>query len=251
MVRIDKQAEIEKRLGEVKDEVSTEMRRRSRRRPWLTCSLLALCALVAACVWIAWTVAATGLLHVPVFTSLAYEPPAPIREVTPGVPVATVLRETFTSTLTRRLYQGGGNLIDRSIEVHVSEASLTASLRTFLEEANFEWIDVSQAQIVVEPEAGMEVFIPFSSDFSPLHSAITLQGDLSVTQEGHLVVTPAQVVVGRARIPQVLIGLFINPFLEAELARLNTVMVGYAKIFTIEMFSRELLVTGEFSVEVR
>ncbi|KKW32189.1 MAG: hypothetical protein UY76_C0037G0002 [Candidatus Uhrbacteria bacterium GW2011_GWA2_52_8d] len=161
MVRVEKNAGLESRLDNVKGEVVREVRRRTRTsRPWLTCSLLLLFVLVGVGVWVAWFVAATGLLHVPVFTSLAYEAPAPIRGVTPGVPVETVLEETFTSTLTRRLYEGGGTLTNRSIQVQIQEASLTASLRSFLEEEGLEWIDSAGVQMAVEPGVGIELFVP-------------------------------------------------------------------------------------------
>ena len=251
MVRVEKNAGLESRLDDVKGEVVAEVRRRTRTsRPWLTCSLLLLAVLVGVGVWAAWFVAATGLLHVPVFTSLAYEAPAPIREVTPGVPVETVLNETFTSTLTRRLYEGGGTLTSRSIEVQIQEASLTASLRSFLEESGLEWIDSAGVQIVVEPGVGIELFVPLTIESQEPGVAGIITFDLTAV-EGNLVVTPTSVKIGAAKIPDLLIAAFLKPFLEAELAKLNTAMVGYAQISTIDLLQREISITGELSVEIQ
>lgn len=248
MARVEKNAGIEQRLQDMKGEVVDEVKRRTRRsRPWLTCSLILLVVLVGVCVWGLWSVAATGLVRVPVFTDLAYEVPAPTRPVTPGVPVETVMNEAFTSTLTRRLYEGGGTLSNRSISVEIEETSATASLRSFLEEGDFDWIDASGVQVVVDPDVGVELFVPFLG--SELATAMTLTFDLGA-QDGNLVVTPTNIQVGSAKIPDFLIAVFLKPLLEAELAKLNAAMVGYAKISTIEILSRAVSVSGELSVEV-
>lgn len=245
---MEKQAGIEKRLDEVKADMTSEIRRRTRRsRPWLTCSLILLAVFVGVCVWGLWTVAATGLVRVPVFTDLAYKVPTPTRPVTPGVAVETVMNEAFTSTLTRRLYEGGGTLSNRSIHVQLEESSITASLRSFLEEGNMDWIDASGAQVVVDPDVGVELFVPIFG--SELATAATLSFDLWV-QEGNLIVTPREIQVGNARVPDFLIALFLKPFLEAELTQLNAAMVGYAKISTIEILPRAISVSGELSVEI-
>ncbi|MCR4314224.1 MAG: hypothetical protein NUV84_03190, partial [Candidatus Uhrbacteria bacterium] len=248
MTRMEKQAGIEKRLDEVKTEMTSEIRRRTRRsHPWLTCSLILLAVLVGVCVWGLWITAATGLVRVPVFTYLAYEVPVPTRSVTPGVPVEAVLKQAFTSTLTRRLYEGGGTLSNRLMSVQLEESSLTASWRSLLEEGNLDWIDVSGSGVVVDPDVGVEVFVPILG--SELKTAITFTFDLSA-QEGNLVVTPTKIQVGKARIPNFLIVLFLKPLLEAELAKLNAAMIGYTKISTIEIFPRAVSISGELSVEI-
>ncbi|TAL50074.1 hypothetical protein EPN81_03890 [Patescibacteria group bacterium] len=251
MARVEKNAGLESRLDEVKGEVVREVRKRTRTgRPWLTCSLLFLALLVGMILWVTWFVAATGLLHVPVFTSLTYTAPEPIRMVTPGVPIEAVLKETFTSTLTRRLYEGGGTLTDRSVEVQIQESSLTASLRTFLEKSAPEWINSSGVQIVVEPGTGIELFVPLDLESQEPGVAGIITFDLDVDQ-GNLVVTPVSVRIGAAKIPNFLIVAFLMPLLEAELAKLNTAMVGYAQISSIELLPREVVVKGELAVEIK
>ena len=248
MARVEKNAGMEQQLEDMKGEVVTHVKRRNRpSRPWLTCSLVLLVMLVGVCVWGVWSVAATGLVRVPVFTAIAYEVPVPTRPVTPGVPAQTVLQEAFTSTLTRRLYEGGGALTNRSIHVELEEGSLTASLRSLLEEGNLDWMDASRAQVVVDPEVGVEVFAPIHG--SELGTAVTLTLDLGA-RDGNLVVTPTKIQIGRARVPNFLVTIFLKPLLEAELAKLNAAMVGSAKISTIEMLPRMLSVDGELSVEI-
>lgn len=248
MSRIEKNAGIEQRLENMKGEVVDEVKRRTRRlHPWLTCSLILLVILVGVSVWGLWSVAATGLVRVPVFTDLAYEIPVPTRPVTPGVPIETVISEAFTSTLTRRLYEGGGTLSNRSISVQLKESSITASWRSFLEEGSFDWINASGAQVVIDPDVGVEVFVPFI--VNELETAATLTFDLEA-QDGNLVVTPTKIQIGNARIPDFLIAVFLKPLLKTELAKLNAAMVGYAKISTIEILPRVISISGELSVEI-
>ncbi|MBI4256482.1 hypothetical protein HY626_00305 [Candidatus Uhrbacteria bacterium] len=248
MTRVEKNAAMEQRLDDMQGEIVGEVKRRTRKsRPWFSCTLILLIALLGVSVWALWNLAATGFWRIPLFTTLAYDPPSPTREVTPGVPAQTIVEETFSTTLTRRLYEGGGTLTDRSMEVTLSEASLTASLRSFLEEADLEWIDVSHTQLVVDPKVGMELFVPFMD--SELETAATLWFAIEVS-EGHVVVTPKEVRVGSAKIPGFLIAAFLKPFLEAELAKLNGTMVGYATISTMEILPRELVIVGELAVKV-
>lgn len=248
MSRIEKNAGIEQQLHDIKGEVVDEVKKRTRRsRPWLTCSLILLAVLVGVCVWGLWSVAATGLVRIPIFTDLAYEIPVPTRPVTPGVPAETVMSEAFTSTLTRRLYEGGGTLSNRSMSVELEESSITASLRSFLEEGDFDWIDASGAQVVVDPSVGVEVFIPIIG--KELVTSVMFTFDLDA-QEGNLVVTPGKIQVGSTKIPNFLIAIFFKPLLQAELAKLNAIVVGYAKISTIEILPSAISVTGELSVEV-
>lgn len=180
------------------------------------------------------------------FTAVAYDVPAPTRDVTPGVPAETVVDEAFSTTLARRLYEGGGELSNRSIELTLSEASLTASMRSFLEGSDLDWIDPTRTQLVVDPKVGVELFVPFLSE---LETAATLTFDIS-SSGGNLVVTPKDVHIGSAKVPSFLIATFLKPFLEAELEQLNASMVGYATISTIQLLPRELVIEGELAVEV-
>lgn len=248
MTRVEKNARIEQRFTDMKEEVVDEVKRRPRRlRPWLSCSLILFAVLVGFLVWGLWTTAATGLVRIPVFTDLAYEVAIPKRPVTPGVPAQTVMSEAFASTLTRRLYEGEGTLSDRSITVSLEEGSLTASLRSFFEEEDFDWMNVSGVQVVVDPEVGVEVFVPILG--RELTTAVTLTLDFWA-QEGNLMVAPVKILVGNVQIPDFLVTVFLKPLLQAQLAKLNTMMVGYAKISTIEILPRTISLSGELSVEI-
>ena len=249
MTRVEKDKKVNE--GEkVREREGKKKPHKRRAKPWLTCSLFLLLVVLGVLVWGVWIVAATGLVRIPAFTPLAYEQPQPTREVSSGVPVETVLQETFTSTLTRRLYEGGGVLQNRSIEAVVSEASLTASIRTLAEESDFTWLDASRLQVVVDPEVGIEVFIPVTELVSDLDTALVFTFDIQAT-DGVIEVTPTSVDVGSVQVPNFVIATVLKPVLERELARVNTVVVGYARISQIEIHFGELLVNGELSVKIQ
>ncbi|PJE77260.1 hypothetical protein COV05_00205 [Candidatus Uhrbacteria bacterium CG10_big_fil_rev_8_21_14_0_10_48_16] len=249
MARIEKNASLEKQITDVKGDVVREVRRRTHKgHPWLIALLIFLVLVSGVFIWGAWVVAETGLASVPILSSRAYTIPEPTRVVTPGVPVETVLEEEFTSTLTQRLYEGRGELKDRTLEARISEASLTASLRSIMEESGVEWLDGSNIQAVIEPGLGIEFFVPVAD----VESQTALKAIFSISAEnGVVVVTPDEVMIGSAHVPNFLIASFLKPYLESELARMNAVMVGYAQISSIEVFSGELVMTGELSVELQ
>lgn len=251
MARVEKNASIEKQIGQVKEEVVREVKHRTRRHhPWFACSLIILAIMMGVLVWGVWTMAATGLVRIPIFTSLAYDVPEPLRDVKPGVPVEVVLEEQFTTTLTRRLYEGGGVLENRTIETSITEESLTATMRTLIEESGIDWIDPLRSHVIIEPGQGVVIFLPLSQPNNGLQTAIRAVFEISAT-DGVIAVVPADVVVGSARVPDVLVSVFLTPLLEAELAKINELVVGYASISSIEMYSGELVLQGELAVEIQ
>ena len=91
MARIEKQASLEKQIQDVKP-----------RKPWFACLMIFFAVFLIGAGFLAWTVASTGLVSIPVFTRFAYTQPVPVREVAPGVPVETVLREQIATSLIQR-----------------------------------------------------------------------------------------------------------------------------------------------------
>ena len=217
MPRIEKQASLEKQIEDVKKNIVQEMEpQKKSRKPWFTC--------------------------------FAYTQPAPLREVTPGVPVETVLREQMTTSFLQRFREGGRLLPspNQMLEVSVSEASLTATLRSKLEESPLEGLDISALQVVLEPDLGVEVFIPVEE--SDLQTAVILFFDV-IVKDGAIAVIPKDVFVGSAHLPSFLVNMFLTSLLEQRLAQLNKIVVGYTKISSIDIFSGELLIKGTLSVE--
>jgi hypothetical protein len=248
MTRVEKQSSVKEQIHEMKGVVVDEVRKsQRRRRPWLTCSVILLLLLSGFFVWLGWAVASTGLIEIPLLTSLAYDPPAPIRIVEPGSPIETVAQEVFTSTLTSRLQSGSGELLDRSMTLTLSESSLTATVQSLIEESGIGWIDSSLAQVVLDPSVGVELFAPLRNN--PRGSAITLLADVGV-QDGNVTITPTQAQIGDLTLPSVLLSL-LNSLVQEQLESLNTSLRGYANLTSVSMTEGTVALVGELSVEIR
>ena len=249
MSRVEKQASLETQIQEVKKDVVQEVKRRKKfRKPWFACSLIFLVIILIGISYLAWMVASTGLVSIPFFTSFAYTQPFPLREVTPGVPVETVLREHVVSSVAKRFREGGRLLpvSNQTMEVVLSEASLTASIRSKLEESPLEGLEVSALQVNLEPNTGVEIFLPVEQ--SDLHTAVILFFDV-VAKDGALALIPQKVFVGQFLVPDFLVKTFLTPMLEQRLVQLNQLITGFGDISSVDISSGELLIKGTVSLE--
>jgi hypothetical protein len=249
MSRIEKQAALEKQIQEVKEQVIQKKEPGTKsRKPWFTCLIILLVIFLLGASCLAWVVASTGLVSIPVFTNFAYAKPMPLREVAPGVPVETLLREQIAASLVQRFREGGRLLPSpkQTLEVSVPEDSLTATLRSKLEETPLEGLDISALQVTLEPDSGVEVFIPVED--SALQTAVVLFFDV-IVKEGGIAVIPKDVFVGSAHVPSFLVAQFLTPLIEQRLAPLNEMIAGYLQISSADISSGKLLIKGTVSVE--
>lgn len=249
MSRIEKQDSLEKQIQEVKRNIVQEMKpQRKSHKPWFACLMIFFVLFFIGIGSLAWMAASTGLVSIPIFTRFAYAQPVPLREVAPGVPVETVLREHIATSLVQRFREGGRLLPspNQTLEVRISEASLTASVRTKLEESPLDELDISALQIILESDTGMQVFIPVKEN--DLQTAVVLFFDV-IVKDGAIAVIPKDVFVGSAHVPSFLVSAFLTPLLEQRLASLNEMIVGYAAISSIDIFSGELLIKGTLSAK--
>lgn len=249
MTRVEKNASVKEELEQMKGSVVAEVREHNRkRRPMLTCSLVILFFVVCFFAWMAWLVAATGLIRLPLFTSLAYHTPEPIHTVEPGVPVDVFVNEQLTSEVTKRLQAGSGVIEDRTISLTISESSLTATLRSLMEESGLTFLDASVAQIVLSPSSGASLFVPFTNN--DLHSAIALEMAVGVL-DGKISLTPTLLRVGSLEVPRVFLVRLLDPLIAQEVATLNDELTGYAAVSAVEVTEGFVTLTGELSVEVQ
>lgn len=249
MTRIEKNTPVTKQLEEMKGSVIREVRdHNKKKRPALTCSLVVLFFIVCFFVWIGWVTAATGLVKVPLLSQLAYDAPQPIRYVEPGTPVEVLVEETFMSELTARLQSGNGTLEDRSISLTISEESLTATLRSLIEKSGMTFFDTANAQVVLDAQRGVELFVPISNNSRA--SAITLLLDVGVAN-GDISVTPTDVHIGNLGIPHVLLTSVFNPLLIQQVEKINTVLTGYASVDSVTLQEGKMILLGELSVEIQ
>ncbi|MFA4845524.1 MAG: hypothetical protein WC654_03125 [Patescibacteria group bacterium] len=249
MTRIEKHASVTQQLEEMEEKVVRQVRGNQRRkRPMLACSLFILFLVVSFFVWIGWVIAATGLVSIPLLTQIAYETPAPIRVVEPGVPVEVFVDEQLKSALTTRLQSGSGEIQDRSVTLTISEESFTATLRSLIDELGVAFLDGSGAQLALDPNSGIELFVPILNN--PRASAIVVSLDVGVT-DGNVSITPARLRVGSAGLPTFLLTGLLNPLLQTQVEKLNDSLTGYAQIHSVTLKEMEMTLIGELSVEIQ
>ncbi|PJA45483.1 hypothetical protein CO174_02955 [Candidatus Uhrbacteria bacterium CG_4_9_14_3_um_filter_50_9] len=248
MARIEKQTDVKEELTKMKGEMVREVRRSGKKaRPVLVASLVVLAVLVLIGLFVCWSLAATGLVRVPVFTALAYDVPQPERVVEPGVPLETVAEEQFRSELAKRLQAGGGELKDDVLVFSASESSLTASFRTALEESQVGMIDAGSSQILVQEEVGFSLFLPFEE--SELESALLVEVNPAVVDEV-VVLTLTSVQIGSLNLPLFVVTRLFQPMLQTYVNDLNEAMAGFATITDISTQEGWIEITSRFSVEI-
>ncbi len=247
MSRIEKGSETKEGLQQMKTEVIKEISSQRKGKPWCACSLIFLVIIFGVLTGVVWAVAATGLTTVPGFTKFAYQTPEPERLVPPGVPTETIIDQQVQTTLTQRLQTGGGKLDDTSVTFSLDEKSLTASLRTLLEESGDTTIDSSGAQIIVSKEKGFTFFLPFENSVN--RTALQLSVMASV-KDGTLQLIPESFIVGSLHIPNALTAFFLQPFIHGKLSELNSALGFYMEIKQIDYEDGKVVVTGNFSVKI-
>lgn len=247
MGRIEKDGQVKEELAQMKGEVVKEIRKTDQKRGKGMCSLFFFLVVIGLIGWMLWCVAATGLVSLSFLTSLAYRDPEPSRQVLPGVPVETVVRETAQSTLTRRLQQGAGVLTDASMQVGLDESSLTSTLQTTLEEMGAGVFHVSESQIVIRETGVMEVFLPLRDRAK--QTALLADVRVSAVQ-GQLDVHVERMRLGSYKFPTMLTEFVAATFVKPQMTKMNAEMGQYASVQDIHYREGSVALTGRVEVNV-
>lgn len=248
MSRIEKGSDTKDELQQLKGEVIKEISSQRKGRPWVACSLIALIFILGFLGAIAWGVAATGLVIVPGISSFAYQQPVPVRRVSPGVPMETVVDEYVQTTLAKRLQDGGGELKDRAISLRVSEASLTSSVRTLLSQEQDSFVGEDGSQITLDPDTGFTFFLPIKD--APSNTALQVS-IFARAQDGTIELVPTQFRVGSLKVPTGLIAFFLQPFVHSKVASLQKALGSYIEIESLEYETGAVTVNGNLAVEIQ
>jgi len=120
------------------------------------CGWCGACAVAAVLVLFAvgfggmWVVAKTGLVGMPSFFNAAIGRPTPTRVVVPNAGAPEALMAEFLKP-------------DGTISGRLSEGALTSLLQSSLRQGGQGWIVSDQAQVVMDKEKGLELFIPIKN----------------------------------------------------------------------------------------
>lgn len=247
MTRIEKHQGVSGELKKMKGEMVKEVRKGPRRRsPKLGCSLLFFAFIAAVISWVAWIVAGTGFVYVPVFTSVAFEQPVPERQVEAGVVFEQAVQEQFQTALTQSLHEGGGTLAIETISIRVTEESLTASVREVLQDSGVGFVLADEAQVSVHEE-GLRAHVPIQGDGQETAAELLVRID---TQDGNLVIRIESVELGSVQIPTVLVSSLLGSIMDSYVNELSRAMSSYASINQVAYQEGWVEIQGTFNVEV-
>ncbi|MCX6714612.1 MAG: hypothetical protein NTX72_02265 [Candidatus Uhrbacteria bacterium] len=249
MSRIEKTEEPPKTSSQMKDEVVErygDQKKNTHGR--FSCSMIVLACLVLFFCFLAWQVAATGLVTLPVFTSLAFENPKPVRVIQAGTPIEQLSESIFRTTLTKRLRASGGVLTDRSIALALPESSLTATLQNELKKTGETNVDATGAQIAVLPNQELELFIPVKTGD---HTTDLLMHVSLIADQGLFDLKLLDVRLGSFHAPSVLVASLVQPFVNRELASLNQSLSSYMHVDALTTQDGVLNASGTFTVELK
>lgn len=249
MSRIEKSEEPQKNASQIKDEVVERFEdQKKKTHGRFSCFLIALSILVLFCGFIAWQIAATGLVSVPVFSSFAFTNPKPVRVIEAGMPVEQLSEAIFKTTLTKRLQASGGVLLDRSMTLTLPESSLTATLQNELKKTGETSIDAPHAQIAVLPNQELELLLPIKTEG---HATALLVRVSLVANQGLFEIKLLDVRLGSFHAPSVLVASLVQPFVNRELASLNQSLSSYMHVDSLITKEGELHAAGTFTVELK
>ncbi len=247
MARIEKGQPVQEQLGKMKQDMVSAVRRAARPRGKMLLGVVGLLVLVAMIFGGAWVVAATGLVSVPFLTPIAYHEPVPARIVTPGQSAQDVLAASFQALITERLQAGSGQMLDRAVSVTIPESALTASLRQGLEAAKYDFIDASRAQVSIDKDAGLEIFLPVAQNQE--RSAVRLRLLVS-EKDGMLAADVTEASLGSLQMPRWLAAAIFNPPLAQGLVIFNQDILKFVTLKEIRTDVGSLVIDGDLSVQV-
>jgi len=196
---------------------------------------------------LAWIVAASGFVKIPIVSNLAYKTPNPLRVVLNSSPLETYISETFGNVLTNRLQSGSGSLENKDIELFLSESSITTFLQTIIIDNNLSFFSSDTAQVAIDEKQGIEIFLPLAGQVN--RNALIILAKIKA-ENGLIVTDEVKLKVGNLSIPYFLTDIFLKPALNKGLDYLNQKIGRYASVKTIEVSEGFLKVFGTLKVEI-
>ncbi len=191
-------------VSHLKGDILKAVNKGRSKRPWFrSCAILLAVATVAVGGYVAWVVAATGIVAVPVLSGWVYAAPSPSRTVAPGLSLEALAKS--------------GSF--RGAVSDIPETTLTTMTRDALATSGQTWFDDHGAQAArLDSTRRIELFLPLRDN--ALKSAVVARLDVSDDQ-GTLVVTVIDAKIGSWDVPAWIVASVITPALAPAVASLN------------------------------
>jgi len=247
-MRVEKNQDIKKELVKTKRELSSEIKRETKKgHPVLTCLIVLILAVVLVVGWVGSVVAKTGLVELPALTQMFYSVPEPVRQVVPTQTFEEVMSDQLTELINERIQSVGGADIDRSLSLDLEEDVLTASLQVLLANQD-KYFETSEIQLAAVAPDQLELFMPLANN--KLDSALTASLVPLIDQEGMLDLSIQSLRVGNLKLPNWTVGLILNRPLDLIVWQLNKNMSQYATWESVQVYDKVLTLTGEINVNI-
>jgi len=201
-------------------EATEQKKRRMSWRTWVV--LFVFFVIFAIIAFVTWTLAATGLVNVPIISGWAYAVPSPSRVVEEGIPFETVVGQQALSSF-----------------LSIPETTLTTELRDSLETSGQTFVEADRSQVVVIADSGIELFLPLRDNAQD--TAIVVRLRLSVV-DGTPTATAEAVSVGSWKLGGWLRAGIVNPALGAILDAAVREMKGSVVVSSVREGDGVLLV---------
>ena len=202
MARVEKNKGVEEGMSHMKGDILKAVRHDTRKGRGLWSCAAILVAIIFSFLAIgAWMAAATGIVSVPLFSSLAYRAPAPSHAVAPGPSFEEYLRASA----------GAGSLAD------IPEGTLTTIVRDALATNGQTWLDDHGAQ-AARADGGVELYLPLRDNAQG--TAIVALVDVSEA-DGKLSVSIRHASIGSLGVPSWLVSLVLSPAIAPFVASFN------------------------------
>lgn len=174
------------------------------KRPWFRLfATLFVVTLLSSGGYVAWVLAATGIVEVPVLSGWVYEAPEPTRIVAPGLSL-----EAFAK---------GGTF--RGAVADIPETTLTTMARDALATNGQTWFDEHGAQAArMDGGKGIELFLPMRDNAR--ESAVVARLDVS-SDSGAVVMKVLDAKIGSWNVPAWAVTSIISPALAPAIAAIN------------------------------
>lgn len=191
----------------MKDDILKAVHKGKAKRPWFrSCAVLLLVAILLVGGFVAWTLAATGLVAVPVLSPSAYQAPLPSRTVVPGLSLEAYLKSGSFK----------GNVAE------IPETTLTALVQDTLSTDGQTWFDEHKSQVAKNADGeGVELYLPLRDNAQK--SAVMARLDVSF-DGGKVAVTVSDVTLGSWKVSPWIVSSVIVPAIAPTVASINATL---------------------------
>ncbi len=202
-------------------------------------------ALVLFALGIAYLIARTGLVTIPVVSAVAYQQPTADHVVTASTSVTDELQAQLIAALQTKL--NSGTLSDANASLSFTEGSLTTSLREAIKQGAQTVFNADASQVALLADGSVEFFLPLVQNGGVSNILLTVTP--SVT-DGKIVFAVTRFRVGQLAFPSFMQFLVQWP-VDKLVAQLNDFVEKYVALSSIKIEQGIVHVDGTMTLDLK